>query len=187
MTRSTSRLTHLELHAMVMIERSFGPIDLTNGLRERSYQFPVTMEDEDAGILAKLPRSSFRASGIQKPPLTAKPGTTNLVRTFRPLNETTLSGGISTHWEVSRPSSTHEPSTSRAFHGSSIRTTPVRRDSLVLQRVRAFDNNCEYDSSYKRPRYLTTLLGDSSSEIHKERIPKPPRVPAPLLMERGRQ
>ena len=155
MTRSTSRLTHLELHAMVMMERSFGPIDPKNGLRERIYQIPVTLEDEDAGILAKLPDSSFRASGTQKP-LTVKPGTTNLVRTFRSFDETTLSSGISTHWEVSRPSSI--PSTSTIFHGSPIRTTPARPDSLVLQRVKAFDNNCEYDSSYKRPHYLTTLL-----------------------------
>lgn len=143
MTRSSSRLTHLELHAMVMMERSFGPIDPTNGLREKNYQIPMTKED-GVGIVGKLPGSSGRASGTGKPSLTTKPGITNLVQTIHPLDETTVS---STHWEGSRLSSSHEPSNSRAFRGSPVRTTSVKRDSLVFQRVKAFNNNCEYGST----------------------------------------
>lgn len=140
-TRSSSRLTHLELHAMVMIEKSFGPIDPTNGLREKSYQIPVTKEGEGVGTVGKLPGSSRQTPGTRKPTLTTKSGT-DLVRTIHPLDETTFSSKISTHWEVSRPSSIHEPSNSRAFRGSHVRTTSLKRDSLVLQRVKAFDNNC---------------------------------------------
>lgn len=191
MTRSSRRLTHLELHAMVMIERSFYPNDPTKGLREESYQIPVTKEDKAVGIVGKVPGSSLRASGTRKLSLTTKPGTANFIQSIHLSDETTFSSKISTHWEVSRPSSIHDPSNSRAFHGSPRRTTSLKRDSLVLQRVKAFDNNCKYGSSYKRPHYLITLLADNSSEIHKDtvsRFPKPPKVPpAPLLMERGRQ
>ncbi|KIM46148.1 hypothetical protein M413DRAFT_441214 [Hebeloma cylindrosporum] len=167
MTRSGSRLTHLELHAMVMMERSFGPIDPTNGLREKSYQIPMTEEDEG---VRQLPRSSsLRASGTGKLPLTTKPGVNTPVQTI----ETIFSSKTSTPRE-SRPSSILESSNSRAFRGSPVRTASLRRESLVLQRVRAFDNN------YENP-----------LEIHKEtvsRFPKPPKVPpAPLPMERGRQ
>jgi len=176
---------------MVMIEKSFGPIDPMNGLREKRYQIPGTKEDEGVGTVGKLPGSSRQTSGIRRPTQTTKPGTTNLVRTIHPLDETTFSSKIPTHWEVSPPSSIHEPSNSRAFHGSHVRTTSLKRDSLVLQRVKAFDNNCECMVPLTRPHNLTTLLDENSPEIHKElvsRFPKPPKVPpVPLPMERGRQ
>lgn len=149
-SKSTTRLTHAELHAMVMMEgvgsqRSFGYAGNLGGMdntishlssahKERAYQSYVNPS-------RTLPSSSAQFRESRQLPLTLKPGNAVVLPgSSSPLNQSPSRKSVNFQ-EIQRSSSLREQVSHRVSVG--LRPVSRRRDSVVLQRARALDNSGE--------------------------------------------
>ncbi|KDR83704.1 hypothetical protein GALMADRAFT_133125 [Galerina marginata CBS 339.88] len=161
--KSSSRLTHLELHAMAMMERQrpFGPGDSVPGLQETGptvrSQLSLINEDEEISHylqetsasntarnirLSSVPRSRDSQAAYKSGSAIFLPDPANTVHPFNSLSLRRSTN--SPEREISTSAGLREHQSSRASIGLPPKLGPSRRDSLVLQRVKAFDHNGEF-------------------------------------------
>ncbi|KAF8974532.1 hypothetical protein BDZ97DRAFT_1911708 [Flammula alnicola] len=215
--KSTSRLTHAELHAMVMMERigSTGSFRPTDGLREsrvdvnRQMSF-INEEDETASCLemptassssSRIPiSSSSQTHEVRKPSMALQSGSSSSLQSMsqrrgpsplhpssgfpgREISRSTSpreqpkyglpprpSSIVQGH-DLSRSSSLRDQPIPRSSHTFPLKVAPRRRDSLVLQRAKAYDTE-----------NTSGLVKDTIAKF-----PLPPKIPLPPLpTDRGK-
>ncbi|KAF8913934.1 hypothetical protein CPB84DRAFT_1757948 [Gymnopilus junonius] len=183
-SRNSSRLTHAELHAVVMMEKrgSFGRGDPIQALQEKA----IVHDSQISSINKEEMRHHIRQSSNSGASRNGFPSSTVSIDDPRRLSLSYRQGGgglvpkVPTKPEILRSSSLREQANLRSFverdasrstslresspkssFGLPPRPTPRRRDSIVLQRVKVFDPE------------------ESSAGLSKETLAKFPMPPGP--------
>ncbi|KAF8165310.1 hypothetical protein B0H34DRAFT_855699 [Crassisporium funariophilum] len=159
--KNSSRLTHSELHAMVMMEnvssqRSFGLMEHRSGLGERRRVFNLEVSEERGTFDGS--RATRSASALPSTPSRdiLRPSTSFRARSMGFLHSVEEQARSS----LRKPETSRERVVSRSIP-TQTKQAPRRRDSIVLQRAKAFDS------------------GDLSKEALSQ-FPMPPRSFSPL-------